>query len=259
MRAIVGNIRDRLNGFVERHEVAWELVMAAMAAAFVVVGFAGDEDAPPGLLSLVDSGLTAIFVLEFAGRFAASRDRQDYLRGHWIDLIALVPTVRGVRLLRLLRLLRLVRAFSGLYRGLARFDRFARHRGLLTLFVAWLGVAGICATALYLAEVDVNPNIKTPLDALWWGVVTLTTVGYGDIYPITAEGRLAGMALMILGITLFAAITGTITSVLVAERGGEPDLVSRLERLTRLYERGNLTKAEFDQGKGRILEGESET
>jgi Ion transport protein. len=75
----------------------------------------------------VDLGLTIIFVAEFASRFAASFDRVAYLRGHWIDLFALIPAVRGVRVLRLLRLLRLLRAFAGLYRTLEHFERMARH------------------------------------------------------------------------------------------------------------------------------------
>ena len=227
--------------------------MAAFAAAFVVVGFVGDETVPSDVVVAVDVALTVIFVLEFAMRFTASRDRRGYLRGHWIDLVAIIPTVRGARLFRLLRLLRLVRAFAGLYRGLTRFERLAKHRGLLTLFVAWLGVAGICATALYLAEVGTNPNVQTPLDALWWGVVTLTTVGYGDIFPVTPEGRLAGAALMILGITLFAAITGTITSVLVSEREASNDLPGQLEMLAQLHGRGVLTEAEFQLAKARLL------
>ncbi len=73
---------------------------------------------------------------------------------------------------------------------------------------AWLAVAVICSIGLYIAESGVNPAVGDPLDALWWGVVTLTTVGYGDVFPVTPEGRLAAAGLMILGITLFAAIHG---------------------------------------------------
>lgn len=254
MSTTPSTLRDRFNQFIADREVAWELVMAALAAAFVAVGFAGD-DATTGntMLEAVDAGLTAVFVLEFTTRFAASRDRRRYLRGHWIDLVAIVPTVRGARLLRLLRLLRLVRAFAGTYRALASFERMTRHRGLIALFIAWLGVAGICATALYLAEVGINPAVETPIDAIWWGIVTLTTVGYGDIYPITDEGRLAGAALMILGITLFATITGTITSILVTARAEGTDLVGQLQGLSRLHATGTLTDAEFAIGKARLL------
>src|SRR3990172_2462793 len=90
--------RDRFNRFVDDNEVAWELVMAALAAAFVVVGFAGDSPLVDG----VDVALTAVFVVEFTSRLAASRDRRRYLAGHWIDLVAIIPATRGLRLLRLL-------------------------------------------------------------------------------------------------------------------------------------------------------------
>lgn len=249
-------LRDRYNRFIERHEVAWELVMGALAAAFVAVGFAGD-DASPAMLPTVDVieiALTLVFVAEFATRFAASRDRRRYLRGHWIDLVALIPTARGARLLRLLRLLRLIRTFASVYRALTSFERLAKHRGLVWLFVAWLTVAVVCSAALYVAEAGVNDNIAEPIDALWWGVVTLTTVGYGDVYPVTPEGRLAAAALMILGITLFAAITGTITSFLVAgESGAGVSPADRLRALAGLHADGLITADEYEAKRAQLI------
>jgi voltage-gated potassium channel len=224
--------------------------MAAFAVAFVVVGFAGDDAASLNVLA-IEYALTALFTVEFGTRFAAARDRKRYLAGHWIDLVALIPTARGARLLRLLRL---VRAFTGIYRALSSIERLAQHGRLLWLFVAWLGVAVICASALYVAEVGVNPNIDDPTDALWWGVVTLTTVGYGDVFPVTPEGRLAGGALMILGITLFAAITGTITSFLIASQGTTDDSpAARLRQLDELHRDGIVTDAEFESKKVELL------
>jgi voltage-gated potassium channel len=249
-------LRSRFNRFVDDHEIAWEVTMGALAVAFVVVGFAGDDapDASRPLIEALDAGLTAIFVLEFGTRFVASYDRRRYLRGHWIDLVALVPTARGVRLLRLLRLLRLVRAFTGMYRALSHFERLAQHGRLVWLFVAWLGVAVISAAALYVAESGVNPAIDDPVDALWWGIVTLTTVGYGDVFPITPEGRLAGAALMILGITLFAAITGTLTSFLVASQGvSDESPAVRLRQLDELHRDGVVTDEEYAAKKAELL------
>jgi voltage-gated potassium channel len=254
------SLAERYNAFIDRHEVAWELTMGALAAAFVTIGFAGDTASPDmaPVLATVELVLTAIFFAEFSTRLAASRDRRRYLRGHWIDLIALWPAVREVRLLRLLRLLRLIRTFAGIYRALSRFERVARNRGLVLLFIAWLSVAVISSTALYLAESDINPNLHSPMDALWWGIVTLTTVGYGDVYPVTPEGRLAGAALMILGITLFATITGTITSLLIANREEDQQTTATtpqlIQALGQLRASGLITDEEFQDKKRELLD-----
>jgi len=239
-------LRERFNAFVARHEVAWELVMAALAIAYVGIGFAGDAatGAARTYLEAVDLGLTVIFVAEFASRFAATFDRAAYLRGHWIDLFALIPVARGVRVLRLLRLLRLVRAFAGLYRALQHFERMARHRGLAWLFVAWLAVMVICSAFLYTAEVGVNAAVASPFDALWWGIVTLTTVGYGDVTPVTPEGKVAASVLMLLGIGLFSAITATLTSFMLTTGDSAP-AGDRLRQLADLHGAGLLTDEEY--------------
>jgi voltage-gated potassium channel len=248
-------MRERFNAFVDRHEVAWELTMAVLAIAFVITGFAADaaSGSTLSLLEAADLALTVVFIAEFATRFTAGFDRLAYLRGHAIDLIALVPTVRGIRVLRLLRLLRLVRAFAGMYRGLQHFERMARHRGLAWLFVTWAAVMVICSLALYTAENGINQAVSTPLDALWWGIVTLTTVGYGDVYPVTPEGRIAASVLMVLGIGLFSAITATVTSFMLESRNpGDP--ATRLRALADLHRDGLLTDREFELRRGDLVD-----
>src|SRR5579862_3505719 len=249
-------LRDRYNAFIERREVAWELAFGLIAIVFVALGFLIDqapEATQPGL-EIIELALTSLFVLEFVTRLVAAHDRRQYLRGHWIDLVALAPPVRAARVLRLLRLLRLVRSFAGIYRASMHVGGLARHRGFAWLIVAWLAVMVICSIALYAAEHGINKAIDSPFDALWWGVVTLSTVGYGDVYPITPEGKLAAMVLMLLGIGLFSAITATATSYLIST-GRPPDdskagrVVDELERLAGLREQGSLTDAEFSRAK----------
>jgi voltage-gated potassium channel len=244
------SLRDTYNAFITRHEIAWELTFAGLAILFVVVGFAEPDDGATGsgFLPVANLALTIVFGAEFATRFLAAKDRSAYLRGHWIDLVALVPTVRGLRVLRLLRLLRLVRAFSGVYRALNDLDRIANHRGLARLIIVWLAVMVVCSVGYYLAENGVSQWVNSPLDALWWGIVTLSTVGYGDVYPVTPEGKIFASLLMILGIGLFGAITATMASYLVATQDeAEPDgPLDHLRELDSLRDAGVVTSAEFE-------------
>jgi voltage-gated potassium channel len=250
-------MRDRFNAFVERHEVAWELTMGFLAIAYVAVGFALDDAAYQSMAPLLETSelvLTVVFVAEFTSRFGLSRDRRGYLRGHWIDLVALIPAGRVLRVLRMLRLLRLVRAFAGFYRALGHLNSLAAHRGLQIIVLSWLGVMVICTATVYVAEGDINPAIRTPFDALWWGISTMTTVGYGDVVPMTAEGRIAASVLMLLGIALFSAVTAIITSSLLStERDAPGDPITDLERLDELMRRNVISGDEFAAKRAELL------
>ena len=151
-----------------------------------------------------------------------------------------------------------MRAFAGVYRAATHLEGIARHRGFAWLLVSWLAVMVLCSIALYAAEHGINKTVASPFDALSWGVVTLSTVGYGDVVPLTPEGRLAAMILMLLGIGLFSAITATVTSYLLStqvprdtSRGGK--LVEEIERLAALREQGALTEEEFTDAKARLI------
>ena len=137
-----------------------------------------------------------------------------------------------------------MRAFAGVARALTSVERLARHRGLVWLLAAWSAVMILCSLALYAAENGVNEAVDSPLDALWWGISTMTTVGYGDVTPMTPEGRLAATVLMVLGIGLFSAVTATVTSFLMA---ADRNPLDDLAKLGDLRDRGLLTADEFDR------------
>jgi voltage-gated potassium channel len=246
-------VRDRYNAFVARHEVAWELFFAGLAVVYVSLAFV--PVAPEDLIAIevLEWAITLVFAAEFFSRLICSYDRPAYLRGHWVDVISLIPPIRWLRPFRLLRLLRLVRTFAGIGRALGHVPRLAMHRGLVWLLLAWLAVMVLSSTALYAAENGANAMVESPLDALWWGITTMTTVGYGDVYPITPEGRIAAITLMVLGIGLYSAITATVTSFLLLSRESSTDVASQLERLAALRTTGGLTDAEFETAKGFVL------
>ena len=249
--------RDQLNAFVQRHEIAWELAMGLLAIIYVAVGFALDDPTARavGVLAPAEIALTIVFLAEFVSRFTASRDRRDYLRGHWIDLVALVPVARGLRIARLLRVLRLTRFFASTYRAVVRAERMRGAHGIALVAIAWTAVTVICCIAFYVVEADVNASLRSPLDAAWWGVTTITTVGYGDISPVTPEGRLVASALMLIGIGLFGVVTAIVTNTLLAATpgSGSNSALADLERLAGLRASQAISAEEFEAVKRSLL------
>ncbi len=255
LRRYVDVWRKRYVDFIDRNDVKWEVTFGVFALLFVGLDLILDTADPETarLIEVAEIALTAIFFAEFFTRLAAAPDFWQHLRDHFIDAVALIPPVRA---LRVLRLVRLVRTVSSIHRAGIGWERIARHQGLFTLVVAWLGLGVLCSLALFAAERDVNGTIRDPLDALWWGVGALTTVG-SDVFPITLEGRVAAMLLMLLGVFLFSAITATITSLLL-RIGADPEadhgsLAGEIERLAALRNRGELSTEEFEDAKTRVI------
>ena len=104
-----------------------------------------------------------------------------------------------------------------------------------------------------MAESAVNPNVTSIFDSLWWAVVTITTVGYGDVSPVTSEGRLAAGVLMVLGIVLFSTLTAALTSALTSSSEAKQSANERLEALERLREAARITDLEYSEVRARIL------
>jgi voltage-gated potassium channel len=146
-----------------------------------------------------------------------------------IDLLAIVPyylpltftfDLRVIRLLRLFRIFRLVKVarYSDALHVIVRVFCAKRAELVLVLIVCTILLV-ISSSLLYYAEQEVQPDVFTSIPAsLWWGVSTLTTVGYGDIYPITGLGKIIASAFALIGIALFALPTGILASGFAEER-----------------------------------------
>jgi voltage-gated potassium channel len=174
----------------------------------------------------VDAALCIVFLGDFAFRMTKAR-RKSYFFLHqhgWLDLIGSLPfpglrIARGFRILRAGEMLKSKgprqvwheiisgRAGSALYMAVF----------LVVLVLEFGGIAVLIAEGR-----TPDSNIKTGSDALWWAYVTVTTVGYGDRYPVTNWGRLVGVLVMTVGVGLFGVLTGFLANAFVAPRSAQP-------------------------------------
>lgn len=218
-------------------------MVAALAVIPVVIAeriAVGGWDA---LLEIVNWLIWAAFTLEFAVVILLTDDRRAYARKAWLDLLvilvsfpllgelfALTRLARLSRLVRVLRLLRLAGLAAVAVRGVTALRSILRKRGLGYITAVFVLIA-LVTGALFAVFED-----HSLVDGLWWTVVTLTTVGYGDFSPITTGGRATAVVLMFAGIGVVSFITANIAAYFV-EADQESDIVARLRCLEQRQER----------------------
>jgi voltage-gated potassium channel len=205
---------SRVEAWERRTEVPLLLLAAAFLVAYAlpIVDPRLDQDLG-SLLTAVSWTVWAGFAADFVVRVALAERRGDYVLAHWYDvaLIAL-PMLRPLRLLRALAFARILNRTAA--RSLT---------GRVTTYVIGTAIAAIALGGLAIldAERDADgANILTFDDALWWATTTVTTVGYGDHYPVTLEGRLIAVVLMLVGIAVVGSVTAAVAAWLI--RNVEP-------------------------------------
>ncbi len=173
------------------------------------------------VLNYVDNFICLIFLLDFVIKFKQAENKLHFMKWGWIDLLASIPTLdimRAGRLLRLIRLIRIFRAFRSTKHIVNHIFK-NKIQGTLTSvsIIAVLMLLFSSIAILQFEASDPNSNIKTAGDAIWWSYVTITTVGYGDKYPVTTEGRIIAAILMTVGVGLFGTFTAYVSSLFVKD------------------------------------------
>lgn len=176
------------------------------------------------ILGTADFAICLIFLYDFLKRLIAADNKLAFMKWGWIDLISSIPVfdaLRWGRLVRVIRVLRVLRVFTSarlLFSTLKenKVETTFNSIVLVSLMMIIFGAIGV----LHLERSVPESNIKEPMDALWWALVTVTTVGYGDYYPVTIEGRFIAIVLMTNGIGIFATLSAMIVSKFI-----EPDNV----------------------------------
>lgn len=207
------------------YEIFILLVSVLSVINFIVAWVPGLDPDSVNVLVVVNFFLTIIFLADFSYRLltAGSKSRYFFHNWGWADLLASIPALRILRLFRIFKAWRLLNRYGA--RNI--FGQLRKHRAESVLFIVVFCVMLVIESGAFLilmAERGApDANIQTASDAMWWVYVTITTVGYGDRYPVTNMGRLVGVMVMTMGVALFGTLAGFIANKLLApEKGTGP-------------------------------------
>ena len=205
-------LRQRLNTW------DWFVLVVAVVALLLVL-LETFLHIPAGLLSglrTIDTLSCLIFLTDIFVRWRREKWAAAFWRWGWFDLLASIPfdsafrTLQAIRIYRIIRLIRILKKLQTLTGGTSLNEKLMALPAIALVMVFF-------STNLILEveRLDPTSNIKTGGDALWWALSTVTTVGYGDTYPVTTEGRIIAAVLMLIGIALFGSMSAIITSKLI--------------------------------------------
>lgn len=195
----------------------WDALIIVLSLYTVILFFIEIvTNIPPEItdgLDIADFVICILFLCDWIYYFIVSDNKAHYFKVHLLDLISSIPftqilrPLRIARAIRIIRLLRLVRGMKGAERFMKIFAK-NKARSAMSIYITITALIYIYGTlGIYNFEAGVNKNINSFGDAMWMAFTTLTTVGYGDCYPITAGGRILCALLVLTGMGLFSLFT----------------------------------------------------
>jgi voltage-gated potassium channel len=202
---------------VDRIEQHTRIPMALLGVAWLVLAImALNSDVNGSASTFVVGSLFALWVIllvEYLVRLVVTPDRRGYLKRRWVEpATVIVPPLQSWRIVGMEKMCLLLRE------GELRVEAILRHHSLFRVLIAVAGTIFLGAWLVLLFEERAKgSNIHDYPDALWWAIVTVTTVGYGDRFPTTEGGRVVAVILMLVGIGLIGVLTATVASVFIKE------------------------------------------
>lgn len=217
------------------------LVLTVVSLVIMVLMLLPLDEDTIGLLQIYDNLICLIFLIDFSLNLKNARKKSDYLvkeRG-WLDLLGSIPSMGTVfrfsGLLRLARLSRLARIFK-LLRGQEKKELIrdviqnrSHYTAFITILLAIIILAFSSVLVLQFESGSSEAKILNGRDAFWYSIVTITTVGYGDFYPVTTGGRVTAMLIMIAGVGIIGALASLMSNLLI---GSQADPVEEVAQET---------------------------
>lgn len=244
-----------------RIAVSLDVAMAILTVASLVLVLVEDGETDPArraTLLQLDAVLVFIFLVEWLARAARAPRPLRWAVGHSWELLGMIPLAlplpEALRFLRVTRLVRLLRLIGSVGRLFGVWERIARDSRIGQIGAVAGGITLLGALAGWLVERDA-PGTQMALfgDALWWAAVTVATVGYGDVVPVTITGRFVAILLMVTGIGTIGILASSLAGVLIKQHDAEAGVARELERLAALHASGKLSDAEFQAAKAHAL------
>jgi voltage-gated potassium channel len=246
----------------------YEIFIGALSILSIlnlVMMYAFQDQALDYVLMIMNAPLTLIFFIDFLYRFKTAPDRSYYFWRNWgwADLLASLPfqQTKILRVFRLIKVYRLLKEYGAKNIGRAIIKDRAGSALLMLLLIGIL-VLEFGSLEMLRLEADVpGSNITTASDALWYIIVTMSTVGYGDQYPITNPGRVLGTVIIVVGVGIFGTLTGYLANLFLSppakkeedETGAASTVQQRLTVLKDLVAQQQATIEELET----MIDGES--
>jgi len=224
------------------------------------------DDATQQVVYALDALLSIVFLLDFLVRLRRAPARADYVfrQFGWADLLASLPfpQVKILRIFRLIRVARLLRRYGARNIGRSLIKDRAGS-ALLTLLLIGILVLEFGSLVMLILERNApGANITTASDALWYVIVTMSTVGYGDQYPVSNAGRELGTFIIVVGVGIFGTLTGYLANLFLAPRTEGPakqdetadhNAMLKVQHLQQLLEQQQVALAQLEReiGDGR--------
>ena len=207
----------------ELKNIGYELAIGALSLLSIinlVIMLVSSDPNLSTVLLVMNAIMFPIFLGDFLFRFFTAQSRSDYFfrKFGWADLLSSLP-LQQLKILRAFRLWRVIRLFKefGASNLLREFIVHRAENALLTVGFLVLCVLEFGSLTMLKAEsVSSSANITSASDAIWWAYVTITTVGYGDHYPVTNQGRLVAIFVMTAGVGLFGTLSGYLANLFLS-------------------------------------------
>ena len=215
----------------EKQEVnSYELFIAALSVLSIInIGLVLvlSDPAVRNVVEIIDFGLCVVFLADFCARLARAESKSGYFVRHlgWLDLLGSLP-FPGLRLARVFRVARVLRLVRGV--GMKTLLNKVLHDRAGSALYTVLVLVVIVIQYGSIFELLTNrraphANITTASDAVWYVITTITTVGYGDTYPVTNSGRIVGVLIMVTGVGLFGVLTGFLANTFLSPASEKPE------------------------------------